>query len=129
MRVNSATPTRASSAANGLAYRRRRDAEIVGRLAEALALGDAQERLDALQRAALDCVVLLHGSFRIRWIIGRRQRAYIGSSNKEPAMTNAKILVTGATGKTGGQVAQQLLAAGYPVRAFVRREDESQRAR
>lgn len=35
-----------------------------------------------------------------------------------------RILVTGATGKTGGQVAAQLLAAGYPVRAYVRREDE-----
>ncbi len=38
-------------------------------------------------------------------------------------MTHPKILVTGATGKTGGQVAAQLLAAGYKVRAFVRRED------
>lgn len=38
-------------------------------------------------------------------------------------MTKPKILVTGATGKTGGQVAAQLLAAGYPVRAYVRRDD------
>ena len=38
-------------------------------------------------------------------------------------MSQPKILVTGATGKTGGQVATQLLAAGYPVRAYVRRED------
>ena len=38
-------------------------------------------------------------------------------------MTQPKILVTGACGKTGGQVAAQLLAAGFPVRAFVRRED------
>ena len=38
-------------------------------------------------------------------------------------MTQPKILVTGATGKTGGQVATQLLAAGYNVRAYVRRED------
>ena len=38
-------------------------------------------------------------------------------------MTQPKILVTGATGKTGGQVASQLLAAGYPVRAFVRSQD------
>ena len=34
-----------------------------------------------------------------------------------------RILVTGATGKTSGQVATQLLAEGYPVRAYVRRED------
>ena len=38
-------------------------------------------------------------------------------------MSKPKILVTGATGKTGGQVAAQLLAAGYPVRAFVRHDD------
>ena len=38
-------------------------------------------------------------------------------------MTHPKILVTGATGKTGGQVAAQLLTAGYPVRVLVRRED------
>ena len=35
----------------------------------------------------------------------------------------SRILVTGATGRTGGQVAAQLLAAGYPLRAYVRRED------
>lgn len=35
-----------------------------------------------------------------------------------------RILVTGATGKTGGQVTAQLLAAGFPVRAYVRRVDQ-----
>ena len=39
-------------------------------------------------------------------------------------MSLPKILVTGASGKTGGQVAAQLLTAGYPVRALVRREDQ-----
>ncbi len=34
-----------------------------------------------------------------------------------------RILVTGATDKTGGQVAAQRLAAGYPVRAYVGRKD------
>jgi NAD(P)H dehydrogenase (quinone) len=34
-----------------------------------------------------------------------------------------KILVTGATGRTGAAVVSQLLKAGYPVRAMVRRED------
>jgi uncharacterized protein YbjT (DUF2867 family) len=38
-------------------------------------------------------------------------------------MSKPKILVTGAAGKTGGQVAAQLLAAGYPVRGFVRQDD------
>lgn len=34
------------------------------------------------------------------------------------------ILVTGATGKTGFATSMQLLAGGYPVRAFVRRSDQ-----
>ena len=35
-------------------------------------------------------------------------------------------LVTGATGKTGGQTAEHLLAKGAPVRAFVRNEEKAQ---
>jgi uncharacterized protein YbjT (DUF2867 family) len=38
-------------------------------------------------------------------------------------MSRSPILVTGATGKTGGAVAQQLLAKGRPVRALVRSHD------
>src|SRR6516165_8922217 len=38
-------------------------------------------------------------------------------------MIKPRILVTGATGKTGSVVAAELLNAGYPVRAMVRRED------
>jgi NAD(P)H dehydrogenase (quinone) len=38
-------------------------------------------------------------------------------------MTRPKILVTGATGKTGAVVVSELLKAGYPVRAMVHRED------
>ena len=38
-------------------------------------------------------------------------------------MINPTILVTGATGKTGGAVVDLLLDRGYPVRAVVRRED------
>ena len=37
--------------------------------------------------------------------------------------TNPTILVTGATGKTGGAVVTQLLAKGFPVRAVVRTLD------
>lgn len=36
-------------------------------------------------------------------------------------MTNPKILVTGAAGRTGAPAVRHLLQAGYPVRAFVRR--------
>lgn len=39
-------------------------------------------------------------------------------------MTNPTILVTGATGKTGSKVIEQLRASGTPVRAFVRKVDE-----
>jgi NAD(P)H dehydrogenase (quinone) len=38
-------------------------------------------------------------------------------------MIKPRIIVTGATGKTGSIVAEELLKAGYPVRALVRRED------
>ena len=39
-------------------------------------------------------------------------------------MSQPKILVTGATGKTGGAVVAQLLEKGYPVRAIVRSQDK-----
>jgi len=38
-------------------------------------------------------------------------------------MTKPRIIVTGATGKTGRVVVAELLKAGYPVRAMVHRED------
>jgi NAD(P)H dehydrogenase (quinone) len=38
-------------------------------------------------------------------------------------MMKPTLLVTGATGKTGGAVVQQLLSKGYPVRAIVRSHD------
>src|SRR6266849_1359247 len=38
-------------------------------------------------------------------------------------MIKPRIIVTGATGKTGSVVVSELLKAGYPVRAMVRRED------
>src|SRR5579864_3934054 len=39
-------------------------------------------------------------------------------------MTKPRIIVTGATGKTGSVVVSELLKGGYPVRALVRREDD-----
>ena len=45
-------------------------------------------------------------------------------------MIKPRIIVTGATGKTGSVVVAELLKAGYPVRALVHREDgRSQRLR
>jgi uncharacterized protein YbjT (DUF2867 family) len=38
-------------------------------------------------------------------------------------MIKPRIIVTGATGKTGSVVVTELRKAGYPVRAIVRRED------
>src|SRR5262249_53939697 len=38
-------------------------------------------------------------------------------------MIKPRIIVTGATGKTGSVVASELLKTGYPVRALVHRED------
>ena len=43
---------------------------------------------------------------------------------EETIMTKPRIIVTGATGKTGSVVVTELLKAGYPVRAMVRREDD-----
>jgi NAD(P)H dehydrogenase (quinone) len=42
---------------------------------------------------------------------------------KGDRMIKPRIFVTGATGKTGVVVVTELLKAGYPVRAMVRRED------
>jgi len=39
-------------------------------------------------------------------------------------MLKPRILVTGATGKTGAVVVAELMKAGYPVRAMVHREDD-----
>jgi uncharacterized protein YbjT (DUF2867 family) len=39
-------------------------------------------------------------------------------------MTKPRILVTGATGKTGRVVVSEMLNAGYPVRALVHRDDD-----
>jgi NAD(P)H dehydrogenase (quinone) len=39
-------------------------------------------------------------------------------------MIKPRIIVTGATGRTGSVVASELLKAGYPVRAMVRRDDD-----
>src|ERR1700741_1698513 len=46
-----------------------------------------------------------------------------GLNKKETIMTKPRILVTGATGKTGSVAVTELLKAGYPVRGLVRRED------
>ena len=39
-------------------------------------------------------------------------------------MNKPRIIVTGATGKTGSLVVAELRKAGYPVRALVHREDD-----
>ena len=39
-------------------------------------------------------------------------------------MTKPKILVTSASGKTASAAALQFLREGFPVRAFVRRQDQ-----
>ena len=44
-----------------------------------------------------------------------------------PSMINPKILVTGATGRTGGAVVTQLLGKAYPVRVQEARSDLLQR--
>jgi NAD(P)H dehydrogenase (quinone) len=43
---------------------------------------------------------------------------------QEAIVIRPRIIVTGATGKTGSVVVTELLKAGYPVRAMVHREDQ-----
>jgi uncharacterized protein YbjT (DUF2867 family) len=55
----------------------------------------------------------------------RTQAKYIGANKKEQfnrkgEATLSRILVTGATGTFGGEVARQLQAAGEPIRVLVR---------
>src|SRR5215475_6513332 len=53
-----------------------------------------------------------------------RHRLQERTRNRRMLMpTKPRIAVTGATGKTGGVVAAELLKAGYRVRALVHRED------
>jgi uncharacterized protein YbjT (DUF2867 family) len=59
-------------------------------------------------------------SFRNLGTISYRERKRYSSSL---AMIKPKILVTGATGKTGGAVVTELLAKDWPVRAAVRVQD------
>jgi NAD(P)H dehydrogenase (quinone) len=46
------------------------------------------------------------------------------SNQRSDAMSEAEILVSGATGRTGGTAALELLRLGKRVRAYVRTEDE-----
>jgi NAD(P)H dehydrogenase (quinone) len=54
-------------------------------------------------------------------VLGSTEAAY--ANEEETIMTKPRIIVTGATGKTGSVVVTELLKFGYPVRALVRRED------
>src|SRR5262249_50053198 len=57
--------------AHRLAHRRRSHAELRGRSAKAAVLGDAQERLHAIERAAPDCEALLHTPSILSRIVAR----------------------------------------------------------
>src|SRR5262249_33854479 len=60
----------------------------------------------------------------LSWFIEQGKRCTLPSiTRRRSVMNRPKILVTGATGRTGAAVVSELLRAGYPVRAMVRRED------
>ena len=63
--------------ADRLADRRRRNPEFRRRFAKAAVLGNAEERLDAVERALPDCEVLLHGPSTLSRIVDRGKRSYI----------------------------------------------------
>ena len=54
---------------------RRRDAEFRRRSAKTAVLGNAQERLDAVERALPDCEVLLHNPSTLSRIVDRGKRS------------------------------------------------------
>ena len=60
-----------------LADRRWRHPELRGRSAKTAVLGNAQERLHAVERALPDCEVLLHSPSILSRIVARRKRSYI----------------------------------------------------
>src|SRR6204780_193264 len=68
--------------ADRLADRRRGYPELRGRLAETAVLGDAEERLHAVERALPDCEVLLHGPTTLSWIVAHGKRSYIRVANR-----------------------------------------------
>src|SRR5262245_873209 len=58
-----------------------------------------------------------------QWYHTEAQTVPSGTISQEAVMLKPRILVTGATGKTGSVVAAELLHAGYRVRALVHRQD------
>src|SRR5262249_41061249 len=63
-------------------YRRRRYPEPSGRAAEIAVMGDAQERLHAVERTLPDCEVLLHSSSTLSRIVARGKQPYIRLANR-----------------------------------------------
>src|SRR6185437_12271780 len=63
--------------AYGLADGRWGHPEFGGGPAKAAELGDAEERLDAVERTLPDCEVLLHAPSRLSPIVGAGKRPYI----------------------------------------------------
>src|SRR6202035_3147765 len=63
--------------ADRLADRRRGYPELSRRLAETAVLGNAEERLHAVERALPDCEVLLHGPTTLSRVVAHGKRSYI----------------------------------------------------
>src|SRR6185312_14559524 len=63
--------------AHRLAHRRWRHPEFCRRFAKTAVPGNAQERLDAVERTLSNCEVLLHASSTLSRIVVRRKRLYI----------------------------------------------------
>jgi hypothetical protein len=68
-----------------LADRRWRHPQLRGCSAKAAVLGNAQERLHAVERALPDCEVLLHALSTLSRIVVRRKRSYIWPANRRSA--------------------------------------------
>ena len=80
--------------AHRLADRRRRHPEFRGRSAKTAVLGNAQERLHAVERALPDCEVLLHGPSTLSRIVARRKRSHVWAEDHESRWRNCCNLMT-----------------------------------
>src|SRR5260221_3410594 len=77
-----------------LAHGRWSHAEFRGRFAKTAVLGNAQERLYAVERALPDCEVPLHNPSTLSRIVDRGKRSYIQLANPQSRRTSGVTLMS-----------------------------------
>jgi hypothetical protein len=85
VRRKSAAPTRPLSTRTAWLIADGVTPKLRGCSAKVAVLGNAQERLHAVERALPDCEVLLHALSTLSRIVVRRKRSYIWPANRRSA--------------------------------------------